>query len=118
MASPRALDKLLLDVRKADRQVRIELRDAVAAYGSAAIEPMVSWIPDAEFSRFAVRVLEKIAQTDWLHDAAIAALQAGHAAAPTPEIASDVEETLLRLGTKVRKTPARKRAVASAAATA
>ena len=117
MASPRALDKLLLDVRKADRSVRIELRDAVAAHGSAAIEPMVAWIPDAEFSRFAVRVIEKIAATDWLHDAAIEALQGAYATAPTPEISTDVEETLLRLGAKVRK-PARKRTPAAVAATA
>jgi hypothetical protein len=115
MASPRSLDQLLKTVRTADRSVRIEQRDAVAAYGSAAIPPMVAWIADAELSRFAVRVLERIAQTDWLQQPVVDALQAAYPTAPTPDIATDIEEALLRLGVKVKRPAKRRTAVAATA---
>jgi hypothetical protein len=63
-AQPAALIALLEKVRVTDRSERIEHRDTVASFGSAAIAPMVSWLADDEFRRFAITVLASIGETD------------------------------------------------------
>ncbi|MBA2719827.1 MAG: hypothetical protein H0U52_11395 [Chloroflexi bacterium] len=58
------LGQLLSLVQQADRTVRIESRNEVAAFGSAAIGPMVDWLHSAELRRFAVAVLERMGSSE------------------------------------------------------
>ena len=97
------LDRLLDQVRAADRMTRIELRDPVASFGSEALAPMAEWIDDQEFSRFAIRVIERIGQQDGLQHVAAGTLINAYPEAPTPDIADDIEQALGRLGTKLRR---------------
>ena len=57
-----ALERLLAQIRLADRTSRIEYRDKLAAHGADAIPPLRAWLDDAEFGAFAVRALHQIAQ--------------------------------------------------------
>ena len=97
------LEVLLGDVQAADRTTRIELRDAVAAHGTAAVGPMAEWLGHPEYSRFAVRVLERIASQEGAHEAALEALRIGREDAATDEVARDIDETLARLGVRPRR---------------
>jgi hypothetical protein len=101
MTTPDGLDALLDEVRTATRLTRIELRDRVASYGAPAIEPMADWLDDAEFSAFAVRVLERIGRMEGQLPAVARTLSDGHANAPAPWIARDIEEALSRLGSRL-----------------
>src|SRR5689334_15782906 len=55
------LDQLLAQARSAEPDVRIQLRDAIAAHGEAAIEAMTEWIDDPTLGAFAIRVLHRLA---------------------------------------------------------
>jgi hypothetical protein len=67
------LENLLTAVRTADPSVRIGNRDAVVAFGAAAIDPMVDWLANERLHRFAIVVLEKLAAK---HQRALRALSA------------------------------------------
>jgi len=94
---PPDLVELLQAVRAIDRSERIGSRDEIAAYGVAAIGPMVDWLQDDELRRFAIAVLEVIGRVDRKAivalrtyaegggpDAALAAAAAGRLQAASP----------------------------------
>jgi hypothetical protein len=95
-----SLDELLNRIRMADRSTRIELRDEVAAFGREAIEPMVQWLDDREFAGFAIRVLERIGRTAPNHRLVVNALAEAFPTAPSPAIASDIENALDQMGAR------------------
>ena len=101
MTSEDKFDALLDEVRRADRAMRIELRDGIAEHGTTAISPMADWLDDREFAAFAVRVLERIGRMDGQLQPVIRALSDGHATAATLAIAGDIEEALRRLGSRL-----------------
>ena len=91
-AVPPELVELLDLVRTTDRSERIELRNAVVAFESAAIRPMTDWLTDAELRRFAMSVLEAIGRTD---RTAITGLRAYAASGgPDGHLATDAIERL------------------------
>jgi hypothetical protein len=100
------LIRLLARVRAADKLNRMDLRDLVAATGPAAVAPMADWIGHPEYSRFAVRVLERMAQRDDSREAAIEALLAGREDAESREVIHDIDEVFVRLG--VKRPPAKR----------
>ena len=57
----RTLAKLLLDAQAADLIHRIELRDEIAAHGTAALKVIEPWIADPRLGAFAVRVIQRVA---------------------------------------------------------
>lgn len=97
---PPELVELLDVVRATDRSERIDSRNAVVAFGTAAIQPMTEWLRDAELRRFAMSVLEAIGRTD---RAAVTVLRA-HAASGEPDshLAADAIERL-RVDAKTRR---------------
>jgi hypothetical protein len=105
-ASLDSLARLLAKVRAADKLNRMDLRDLVAAEGPAAVAPMADWIGHPEYSRFAVRVLERMAQRDATREAAIEALLAGREDAESREVIHDIDEVFVRLG--VKRPPAKR----------
>lgn len=100
------LDRTLAKVRAADRLNRMDLRDLVVAEGPAAVAPMADWIGHPEYSRFAVRALERLAQREDAHEAAVEALLAGREDADSREVVHDIDEAFARLGLK-RPSPKR-----------
>jgi hypothetical protein len=98
------LDELLDYVRRADRTTRIEHRNAIAAYGDQAIDPMVEWLDDREFGAFAVRVLERIAAVEGARKQVIDALAAALPDAPSVPIAGDIQAALTHLGARSAST--------------
>ena len=90
-------------VRAASRLSRIELRDRVAAYGVAAVPAMADWIGHPEYTRFAIRVLERVGQQESTREAAVEALLNGLEDAESDEMVRDIREALTRLG--VRRPP-------------
>lgn len=98
MSAQATLDDILDEARTADRTERINLRNAIAEHGAAAIPAMRGWISDAELGAFAVRVLERIAERPTDRSAAIAALTGLDLTALTPSVARDVKDALERLG--------------------
>lgn len=101
MSTDDRFDMLLDEVRRTDRAMRIELRDTVAGYGSAAIGPMAEWLDDREFAAFAVRVLERVGLVEGQLTPVVRALSEAHAAAPMAAIARDIEDALRRLGARL-----------------
>jgi hypothetical protein len=95
------LDTLLGEVRRTDRVTRIELRDGVAAYGGAAIDPMAEWLEDPELAAFAVRVLERIGRVEEQLKPVVRALSKGHASSVSPAITGDIDEALRHLGARL-----------------
>lgn len=95
-----SLERLLDQVRTADRLHRMDLRDAVAAEGAGAVAPMADWIGHPEYSRFAVRVLERVAQRDDTREPAVEALLTGREDAESRDVVRDIDEALARLHVK------------------
>jgi hypothetical protein len=77
---------------------RIAYRDTIAAIGTEAIGPVAAWIADPRLGAFAVRVLERIGQDPDHRQSVARALSTGRAAAGTPRIGMDIDETLDRMG--------------------
>jgi hypothetical protein len=94
------LERLLAQVRAADKLNRMDLRDPIAAEGPAAVAPMLDWIGHPEYSRFAVRVLERLAQREDSSEAAVEALLAGREDAESREVIRDIDDVFVRLGMK------------------
>lgn len=91
-----SLQVLLERARTASPADRIELRDDVASHGAAAVEPLRGWLTDADLSRFAVRVLGKIAEKHDREIAVEALLEARDGASAVEW--SDIAAELRRLG--------------------
>ena len=97
-----SLTSLLQAAAEAAPDRRIELRDAIAAHGEAAIKGVSPWLADPALGAFAVRVIRKAAAADTL-DVALASLRAAKATAGSEGITRDIEEAI-----KVLKPPARR----------
>lgn len=69
------LERLLARAEEADPANRIDLRDAIAAHGAAAIEAVTPWLRVPTLSAFAVRVIAR-AGLGGEREAAQAALRA------------------------------------------
>ena len=96
MTAEDELQDLLERAREAPPSTRIDLRDAVAAFGPAAIPAMAEWLTDDALARFAVRVLERIGRDPALLQSVAAAL---HGAREMPAAdKADIEAALVRLG--------------------
>jgi hypothetical protein len=85
---------------------RIEFRDAIAAYGEAAIKGVSPWLADPALGAFAVRVIRKAAAADAL-TVALASLRSAKSTAGSEGIARDIEDTIKVLKPPARRAPAR-----------
>ncbi len=112
------LDKLLTQIRGADRSTRIGFRDSLAAHGAAAIEPLRTWLSDAELGAFAVRVLHEIAQDPACKRQVVGALSEGRSDPASPTVLGDIERELVILGQSLTRAPARVRAPSAPRSTA
>jgi hypothetical protein len=96
-----SLDALLREAMRAGKAERITFRDPIAGYGGAAVEAMRPWLLEPDRGAFAVRVLEKVAETPADRRLAIAALESVDRSLLSPAVAGDVADALERLGTRV-----------------
>lgn len=91
-----SLKSLLERARTTSPRDRIELRDEIASHGAAAVGPLREWLTDSDMSRFAVRVLGKIAER-YDRDGAIQAMRDARKGASADQWA-DIATELRRLG--------------------
>ena len=90
------VERLVEQARSATPNERIDLRDPIAVFGAEAIDAMAELLADPQLTRFAVRVVGRVADlVD--RDAAVAALFAAREEA-TPDQRADIEAELKRLG--------------------
>lgn len=104
------LERLLDEAREASPAERLPTyRDAIAAFGQEAIEPLATWIDEPAFAAFAIRTLCRIAANDPDTRAAVAAaLVAADRSTMPDHIARDLDSALDQMGLS----PARRAAVA------
>jgi hypothetical protein len=95
---------LVEEARAASPNDRIELRDPIAEHGKAAVEAMGEWLADPLLTRFAVRVIGRVAEFGD-RKAAIDTLRRARDEA-SPDQRDDIDQELLRLG--VRSTSSRR----------
>jgi hypothetical protein len=93
------LDTLLREAAAADATIRIEFRDRIAAFGSAAIVRLEPWLSDPRLGAFAVRTIEHAAAMPGAALVAKAVLQRANASRPIHE---DAESALARLRARAR----------------
>lgn len=91
-----SLEQLIERARAAAPNDRIELRDPIASHGGAALEAMGEWLADPVLTRFAVRVVGRVADLGE-REAAISVLRLAREEA-TPEQRADLDGELRRLG--------------------
>src|SRR5687767_7106596 len=99
------LVELIARARGASPNKRIELRDAIAAHGTDAVDAMGEWLADPVLTRFAVRVIGKVAESGD-REAAVGTLRLARQEA-SPDQRDDIDQELRRLGvdeTRVRGT--------------
>jgi hypothetical protein len=101
-ATPKLAD-LLNRARKASPMDRIDLRDAIAAFGPEAITAVRPWVDDAVLGPFAVRVIAKVAESEARTRAVAALVEARHGASPI--VQKDIDEALARLGVRAPASP-------------
>lgn len=94
------LERLLDEARESSPDVRLPTyRDAIAAHGAEAIEPLLSWIDQPVLAAFAIRSLERIAmlaspaKADVIH-----ALRSVDRTAIGEHLVRDLDASLRRLG--------------------
>lgn len=106
------LERLLDEAREASPAERLPTyRDAIAAFGEEAIEPLATWLVEPAFVAFAIRTLGRIAATDPdVREAVVAALVAAGRSTMPDHIARDLDAALDQLGLS----PARRAAAARA----
>jgi hypothetical protein len=90
------LDDLVDRARLAAPNDRIELRDAIAGHGSAAVDAMGEWLANPVLTRFAVRVIGRAADLGD-RNVAVEALRLAREEA-TPDQGADIDAELRRLG--------------------
>ena len=90
------LAEALVVARAASRMERIEYRDRLAAFGTAAIEAVRPWLGESEYAAFAVRVIAK-AGAAGPRDAALAALLAAPPGVSS-SVRMDIDAALKDLG--------------------
>lgn len=91
-----ALERIVEQARKASPNDLIELRDAIAGHGSEAVEAMAEWLADPVLTRFAVRVMGRVADLGHRDKAVTALRQAREEATPDQRV--DIDRELARLG--------------------
>ncbi|MGK2849819.1 MAG: hypothetical protein ACSLFN_02760 [Candidatus Limnocylindrales bacterium] len=108
------LERLLDEARESSPAERLPMyRDAIAAFGEEAIEPLATWIGEPVFAAFAIRTLGRIAALDQgARDAVATALVTTDRSAMPDHIARDLDAALEQLGLS----PARRAAAARARA--
>ncbi len=94
------LEQLVEQARSAPPNQRIELRDPIAAHGTAAVDAMAEWLADPQLTRFAVRVIGRVADLGE-RDAAVQSLGVAREEA-TPDQRADIDAELQRLGFTAR----------------
>lgn len=89
--------------RRADPNERIDLRDPIAAHGVEAIDAMGEWLADPVLTRFAVRVVGRVADLGD-RDLAVNTLRIAREEA-SPDQRADIEDELRRLGVNTHVAP-------------
>ena len=109
------LERLLDEAREASPTERLATyRDAIAAFGQEAIEPLATWIDEPAFAAFAIRTLARVEATHPdARPAVVAALVTADRSTLPDHIARDLDFALDQLGLS----PARRAAVARSRAT-
>jgi hypothetical protein len=107
-----SLESLLQAAEEAAPDRRIELRDAIAAHGAAAIKCVSPWLTDPALGAFAVRVIRKAVDAETAADAetrdvALASLRSAKSSAGSDGITRDIEEAIKALKPPPRRAPAR-----------
>jgi hypothetical protein len=94
------LERLLDEARESSPAVRLPTyRDAIAAYGVEAIEPLASWIEEPVLAAFAIRSLERIAtQVGPAKAEVIQTLRSVDRTAIEEHLVRDLDASLRRLG--------------------
>ena len=106
------LDETLEAASAAEPADRISYRDAIAGFGTQAVEPMSGWTHDERLGAFAVRLLERLAGRSDAFIASTAALNEAIRSGASPAIRDDARDALERLGATIIK-PARRRSRAT-----
>ncbi len=101
-----SLASLLQAAADAAPDRRIELRDAIAAHGEAAIKGVSPWLTDPALGAFAVRVIRKAVDVDSV-DVALACLRSAKSSAGSDGITRDIEEAIKAIRPPARRTVAR-----------
>ncbi len=107
-----SLESLLQAAEEAAPDRRIELRDAIAAHGEAAIKGVSPWLTDPALGAFAVRVIRKAVDADTAvdvetRDVALASLRSAKSSAGSDGIMRDIEEAIKALKPPARRAAAR-----------
>lgn len=94
------LERLLDEARESGPAVRLPTyRDAIAAHGAEAIEPLASWIEEPVLAAFAIRSLERIAtQVGPAKAEVIQTLRSVDRTAIEEHLVRDLDASLRRLG--------------------
>jgi hypothetical protein len=92
------LDAALEAAAAADPGNRIEYRDAIAAFGGAAVEAMTEWLGDPRLAAFAIRVLERIGRDPKQRAPVVDSLAAVDRQELPIHLASDLDHALDALG--------------------
>ena len=113
MNAARGLADLVDAARSATPNDRIDYRDQIATYGNTAIDAMGEWLADPVLTRFAVRVIGRVADLGERAGGIEALRLAREEAAPDQQ--SDIDAELRRLGAEAQtlaRRPARRAAEA------
>jgi hypothetical protein len=99
-----SLDELLVAAGEAPPESRIEFRDRIAAFGSVAIDRLMTspWIGDPKYASFAVLTIRKAGELG-VQKHAVRALRDALAAAVTDTLRGDISAALLALGASPSK---------------
>lgn len=92
------LEDLLARARFAAPNVRIMLRDPIAAHGTAAVAALIPWLSDTSVASFAIRAIGA-AGRNGAREVAVAALRSTPRTMPT-RVLADAEAELHALGEK------------------
>ena len=98
-----SLIDLVEQARRAGPNERIELRDPIAEHGEEAIHAMGEWLADPVLTRFAVRVVGRVADGGE-RDLALNTLRSAREEA-SPDQLVDIDAELRRLGVDGRAKP-------------
>jgi len=101
-----SLASLLQAAAAAAPDRRIELRDAIAAHGDAAIKGVSPWLTDPALGAFAVRVIRKAVDADNV-DVALACLRSAKSSAGSDGVTRDIEEAIKAIRPPARRAVAR-----------
>jgi len=110
-----ALEELLRTASAAPPSERVQFRDDIAAFGSAAVSALASWLTDARLGAFAVRVLEAIGRRPDGRADAIRALAEARTTATSEPTRLDAAQSLANLNAGRDELPSARRGAAGGA---